>query len=148
MYNIRKATGDDIFWLVKQAHVFLNEYPLEKYALFNMKNMVPLFFQLVTEGGVLMCEKDGTLVGTIGGFAQPHYLNPDLRVFNEVFWWIIEEHRNGKPALLLFNEYVKLGKEKGCQLITLSKLAHSGVKDSFFEKKKFKLLEKSFVLEV
>lgn len=147
MYKVRNAELSDLSLLLEKAPKFF-DFLRTKYNLFNWQQMARMFLSHIESGILLLAEKDGQLVGGFGATIGGHPYNPDILSAFETFWWIEEEHRNSKAGLLLFNEYIKLAKEKACKMIHISKLEHSPFKETFLEKKGFSLVEKAYLMEV
>lgn len=142
MFKLRQATREDIPQCLAKAKSFITLYEDDK--LFDMKTIVFLFLTLIDNGIFLVCEKDGNICGGFGAVIVPHYFNASLLIGSEVFWWVDEDVRTGKPALLLFNGFLKEAETKKLNLVSISKLYNSNLKDEFLEKRGFVIKEKGF----
>lgn len=85
--------------------------------------------------------------GFIAGILSPHFLNPDITLFSELFWWVPEEYRGGRSGLMLFNMFLEFGVEHADQVIvTLQE--ESPVNPRILTKRGFKVKEHAYILEV
>lgn len=147
MYKVRNATRGDLYNIVREGleFAFFNE---TKHLLFDTASVTKLVLTLIENETLLICEKDGEFAGMFLWYMHEHMFNNNIKIANELVWWVVEKHRNSRVGMLLFKEYERQALLMGCHILTMSKLDVSPYKDSFLEKKGYKLKEKSFVLEV
>jgi hypothetical protein len=50
----------------------------------------------------------------------PHYLNPDLLVLTELFWWVVPKYRGGSAGGRLLLEFEEFGRRRGANLICMT----------------------------
>lgn len=148
MVEVRKATHDDVPWLLEQITAF-EAFAAYKKPLITGNSAAPAVLAgLIDRHVVLIAHEDDIRHGFIAGFQGSHPLNRTLRVLSEIFWWIAEEHRgHGRAALVLLNEFERMGRETADWVIfTLEH--HSPVRDAHITGRGFRLVERAFLLEV
>lgn len=170
--DIYHAEHADLDWLVQECEEFSKFTSKDKYEIFPGKELArdglkklidnqvvfmskalkpefqAIFNDLAINGGTFKPKDDMWIrTGFMAGMITPHYFNPKITVFTELFWWVPIEYRRGRSGLMLFNMYLEYGKEHADQIImTLEQ--ESPVNHSFLTKKGFRLKEQAFLLEV
>lgn len=147
--KIRKAHLGDSEWILEQLKIFSSTYKT-KVSLFpkSYDRAQEIISKLIEGQIVLLAETDnGEKAGFIAGVLTPHYFNQDIITLTELFWWVEEKHRGSKAGLMLYNEFVKIGKDLSDWIVLCLKFG-SPVKEEFFLKRDFKKLDQSFLLEV
>lgn len=146
---IRKALLSDIEWILEQLKIFSSTYKTKAELFPKSYETAKEVIHKIIEGQIiLVAENDkGQSVGFIAGILSPHYFNQDIMTLSELFWWVDEEYRGSRAGLMLYNEFVKIGKELADWIVICLK-HESPVKEEFFLKRDFKKLDQSFLLEV
>lgn len=148
--TVRPARESDLEWLLGQLKAFsrffgtktqLFEEEDTDYARATIGAMVRDHFVLIAE------RADLTPLGFIAAWKTPHPFKPKLRVLSETFWWVSEEHRGSRAALVLLNAFVEYGREN-CDWVCIALEAHSPVNEKCLHKRGFRLQERSYLLEV
>jgi len=144
MVLVRGATVHDVPWIMPELRVFagfysdtINLYPKDDlYARARLEEMIDKHLVLVAE--------DVEPMGFIAGLVTPHFFNPDLQVFAEVFWWVREAYRGSSAGLRLLRavEAWSVGK---VDLITMSLQAKTPVNPDCLLRRGYELMESSFV---
>lgn len=149
-YALRDAAASDIDEILSQLKSFSDFYPSKK-DLFGPdmdynRNLINSFiddhlFILAID------DSDNSVAGFIAGVLRPHVYNPSIKVLAESFWWVQEGHRSSSVGSTLLNSFINIGKEQADWIImTIESI--SNIKDSTLEKRGFKMIEKSFLMEV
>jgi hypothetical protein len=145
--NVRKATHDDLPWIVGQLKDFsqffgskINLFPNEEIATQKMSELVQNHF-------VMVAESERGMMGFICGIIGPHFFNPFIQTLTELFWWVKEEFRLSRAALLLFNAFDSFAEASGVHWVNFSLETASPVKDSFLLKRGYVQQERSFLKE-
>ena len=146
MVEIRRATVDDIDWLLSELKEFakffgtgISFYGDEMYsrqALENVLNDHVAFIAQHTEHGP---------IGFVVGLVTQHIFNPQVRVLTELFWWVTEKHRKSRAGLLLLEVFIKWGREHA-DLITIALEHQSPINENALIKRGFHLHERSYIL--
>jgi len=145
--SIRKATHDDLDWLLSQMKKFSDLYGTklklhtEDHGRASMADMVENHLVLVAE------REDGAMLGMISGYVMRHPFNPGITVLSETFWWVAEEYRKTRAAVMLLNAFNSWGKAN-VNWITMCLIGDSDVSDRSLVKRGFKRQEVSYLLEV
>lgn len=145
--KVRHAASEDVDWIVSELKKFSEFYGTQRELFLNEENSKPLVQMWVSEHLVLVAERESQLLGFIAGLVHPHLYNPEIQVLSELFWWVPEEYRNTRAGALLLNEYMMWGK-KNTNWITMTLEHNSPVNEKSLFKRGFKLVEKSYLLEV
>ena len=94
----------------------------------------------------------GGLIGFIGGVTTRHIMNPEIKILNESFFWILESCRGtktgGGAAILLLNAFVNIGKRECDWILFGLPIDKSGLRGRTLEKRGFVKKENSYLLEV
>ncbi len=146
--NIRKAQEGDAEWLIPE---------LSKFAQFacTRLSMLPQNVEVIHEGLrkfiethlFLVAENDGEAAGFVAGLVFPHLFNPEILVLQEIFWWVREQYRGSRAALLLLNAFVEWGREH-VDWIFFSMQHNTPATDRALVKRGFKMHEQTYLLEV
>jgi hypothetical protein len=146
--KIRRATTDDLPWIMDQLREFSRYYRSEAIAFPNDAYAETYLTGLIEKHVFLLADSDADgLIGLIAGALLPHPYNPEKLMMSEFFYWVSEKHQKTRAALMLLNAYVKLGQETA-DFITFSKLPHSPLSERALTKRGFKLTELSYLKEV
>ncbi|TXH41556.1 MAG: hypothetical protein E6Q97_37375, partial [Desulfurellales bacterium] len=113
--RIRRATVDDLWWIVRELKAFSNEYG-SKHELFKSEEHCHLAMAgMVNDHLVFVAEQqaqDGMeLMGLIAGFVVKHPFNPDIRLLAETFWWVSKKHRTTRAGFKLLDSFISWGRE-------------------------------------
>ena len=150
-YTIRDATHDDVLDTVLAVKQFCKEIPHPAWHKFNTNKVNNLITQLIEidQGFVKIVTNDDEVVGALVAVISDIPIN-DLVFAQELMFWIDPEHRIGRTALKLVDEYVEWATSKGCNFIRLSELDNvlGGKAGLLFKRKGFEPLETAYVKEV
>ena len=146
---VRLAAEADVPWIMTQVPAITKFYGTR----------IPPFpkaFDKIRPGIMCLIEKHlfflaetifGAPIGFIAGFVSSGFFNPDLLVLQETLWWIEEESRDGRAALMLFNAFVAWG-EQYADWISLTLEDNSPIRKGHLEKHGFMLKERTYLKEV
>jgi hypothetical protein len=145
--TVRRAATTDIAWLLTELKKFSSFIQTSRPLFEDDASAKAMVEQFVSCYVVFIAERAGIPLGFIGGIVTPHFLNPNIRVLAETFWWVQEEHRGSRAALLLLNAFLEYGKAHA-DWITMALEALSPVNESCLTKRGFKLQDRAFLMEV
>jgi hypothetical protein len=100
----------------------------------------------IKEHVVLVAEDGVDLLGTIGGIFSGHPYNLNIKVLTETFWWVDPKFRGSKAALMLLNDFERIGRERS-DWIVMTTRDNSQVKSKHLLKRGFRACETSYLLE-
>jgi len=150
-YIIRDATQNDVLDTVLAVKQFCKEIPHPAWHKFNTNKVNSLVSQLIEidHGFVKIVTHEGEVVGALVAVLSDIPIN-DLIFAQELMFWIEPEHRKGKTALKLVDEYTEWATKAGCNFIRLSELDNvlGGKAGLLFKRKGFEPLETAYVKEV
>lgn len=150
-YTIRDATQNDVLDTVLAIKQFCKEIPHPAWNKFNTNKVNSLVSQLIEidHGFVKIVVHEDEVVGALVAVLTDIPIN-DLIFAQELMFWIEPEHRKGKTALKLVDEYVEWATNKGCNFIRLSELDKvlDGRAGLLFKRKGFKPIETAYIKEV
>lgn len=120
MVKVRNAVEADVDQLVEMGRAFHKESPRYNRLTFSGEKVAALIRWAIAstmvcpaEGGILVAEKDGTIVGMMGGFVMQPWFSED-RIASDYGIYIAPEHRgSGKIALLLVRAFEAWAASKG-----------------------------------
>lgn len=146
--RVRQAVESDLDWVMGELKVFSEHYGTRR-PLFgsDLEHTRTHLLSCFRNHPFFIAERGTERMGLIAGFLQAHPYNPEIRLLSESFWWIKPEYRRSRVTLLLFETFVAWGRANADWIAMF--LEHSSpIKDSTFEKRGFRALERTFLLEV
>lgn len=124
MAIIRRAEVGDTEAAIEQGKRFAQvAHPEMEYCADSMRVLME---QLITDGTLLVAEKEGAIVGGIGGIAAPYFHNRNYKMLIEQFWWVHQEER-GSLGIRLLTAFEARAKEIGCTDVYMIALEHVDV---------------------
>lgn len=154
---VRHAHLTDIPWILDELKDFARFYETKRSLYGDEAYVTEKLTELITHHVALVAETDlldeGTgkvwPVGFVGGVRIPQFMNPEIQVLAEMFWWVCPHHRNGRAALMLLNAFIEIGQtDPNIHWITFSTIeGRTPVKPEAFLKRGFKLFERAYLIE-
>ena len=139
MSNIRKATELDLLVLISIAKNFVKYFNHFKW---NEDSVKETLQQLLKTGIIYVAEKDNVVIGVIGGVVVQNMWNKNEVIYQELFWWVEEEHRESSISIRLLKEFENAA-PVGSK-IALSLLPKSNIKISTLSKLGYQPAELAF----
>ena len=139
MSNIRKATELDLLALISIAKNFVKYFNHFKW---NEDSVKETLQQLLKTGIIYVAEKDNVVIGVIGGVVVQNMWNKNEVIYQELFWWVEEEHRESSISIRLLKEFENAA-PVGSK-IALSLLPKSNIKISTLSKLGYQPAELAF----
>jgi len=150
-YTIRDATQEDVLDTVLAVKQFCKEIPHPAWTKFNSNKVNNLVNQLVESenGFVKIVENEGEIVGALIAVVSELPIN-DIWFSQELMFWIDPEHRKGRTAIKLIDDYVEWSECRGCSFSRLSDLDNvlKTRAGTLFKRKGFKPTEIAYVKEI
>lgn len=145
--HLRFATLEDVGDILVELRKF-DEFCGFKKSLYDEKITHSVVESFVTNNQFWVMYDGDKLAGFICGLLSPHVMNPEVKVFYEVLWWVTEGYRRKSGVgTLLFNEFQEFG-EANADMIVVTSEDVSPIPDTFFLHKGFKLKERAFLKEM
>lgn len=144
---IRKAEKKDIEELVILTKEFfkesLNEYGL-KIGNKTIKNTLTNY---VTNYIGIVAEKNGKLIGAIGGLVAKSIFDESQLLGQEVIWYITNSERKGTIGIKLIKAFEDECKKQGADLIAMVHMGnlYAETLDKFYKMRGYKLLERQYI---
>lgn len=118
---IRKATLEDVEVIVSMVGHFINDATLGygRVLKFVPKTVAKLAREIIVKGVLLVAEKDGKVIGMIGGLPLREPIS-DSTMLDELVWWVEPAHRSGTvgPKLLrCFENWARQNGLEACKMI-------------------------------
>ena len=150
---IRPATPDDALELAQLGTFFYKQAVLSgwgdiPYSVDDCAMALTQFMQL-PNFLCFVCEKDGMIVGMIGGVISPVYFNHNHVSGEELFWWVAD----GAPpsaGLKLLTAIEDKARELGCSTWQMKSLAHlNGERmEQLYTRRGYRASERLFIKEL
>lgn len=146
MAQVRRAKQDDLFEFVVLVKKFANEaykqFPVDKEVTSHN------FLQGITDPNFLflVAEDEGEVVGIFVGYATTPLFS-SVKTSAEMGFYLHPDHRDGRTALKMIQEYEKWARSQGCKSAALMDVHDFNDLRSFYERKGYKLKEKSYLKE-
>lgn len=146
--SVRDAKVSDIPWVLDELRQFSAVFGTRKPLFPDDEDVALAVVQGLIENQLfLVAEIDAHPVGFIAGILAPHTFNPGITVLTEVFWWVAPDHRHSSAAAALYSHFMYVGKEVADWIVMTLEVA-SPVNADLFERRGFRLHERSYLLEV
>ena len=84
---VRRAEVGDMDWLVDTLQKADKFYPANQ-SLFCWDSVESRLSDMIVNHVLLVAEREGKLVGYIGGYLAPHIFNPKLSTLIQALWWV------------------------------------------------------------
>jgi hypothetical protein len=143
--SIRKATIEDLEWLLQELKTF-SAFIDCKTQVFNEDYGRAMFPLMLDKHVVFIAESEGERLGFIAGLLTPHPFNPNIKILQELFWWVSEQHRRSRAGLMLLNTFIEEGKRLANWTI-MSLESNSPVREETLLRRGFRLKERAYILE-
>jgi N-acetylglutamate synthase-like GNAT family acetyltransferase len=140
---IRKATLDDVSWIVKYA-VYDMCNLLGNPELYNPRYLTDTFVPFVIQNGVAIVDEKRQ--GIIGGMVIPHLYNPEKKVLSEMMWWVDENVRGSSLGYRLLKAFEEEAKKAQVDYIQMSLMESSTIKS--LEKQGYRRKEFALIKEI
>lgn len=113
------------------------EEDLKRPELFNLQQLENLFNITLAHGNGFIVEENELVVGVIGGIEHGHILQPDVRCFTALFWFVLPEYRKSRAGWYLLREIKKYSLKRDLEL-SLALQEYSLKDDTIMQKLGFK----------
>jgi N-acetylglutamate synthase-like GNAT family acetyltransferase len=146
--RVRTARVTDIDWLLEQLKSF-DVFVDAKKSLFPAADVQArsILTNFVMSQPFFVAEGFDGMVGFIAGTLGPHYLNPELRVLTEVFWWVDPKYRGTSAGARLLQVFTALGRLKA-DWIVMTLEEKSPIDPESLLRRGFHPFESIYLLEV
>ena len=147
---IRKAEHRD----TEQVLALINEFyyeSLREYDLsFTVETLKETIANFIDNHVGLVAEREGKIVGVIGGLISRSIFNKDEVVGQEAIWYMSKDERKGSLGIRLMKAFERTCKEKGAKFIVMIHMSNLLAKSlgRFYSSMKYKLMEVQFIKEV
>jgi len=138
MYKLRHATLDDLPSCLVCAKNFVQYYGFD----WNEESVVSNLHYILTQGVFIVAEINGKIVGGIGGVVTVNMWDATQKLFQELFWWVDEEYREGSLGIKLLKTFEKETPKDS--LLVLSVLPKSNIKTETLNKLGYSLREQAY----
>lgn len=149
MFDIRFMDADEIGRLHPLAEAFYGEGHLPGELDFDV--FQSWWEKWITEGTgiVLAAEREGNILGVIGGLFSPSTSTGDM-ILSEMFWFASPDARGSGAGSALLDRFVVAGKDAGADGVSMVRLTNElGEKlDGVLKKYGFRPLEVHYYLEI
>jgi len=123
---IRIATSADLPRIVEMAEKFFRQTKMYSVTGFDEESIKKTFSFLDGEKGVCyVLEIDGHVVGMVGALAYEFYMNLSIRIGQELFWWVDDDHRGSSGSIKMMKAIEEWAKKAGC--VSFAMIALDGI---------------------
>lgn len=144
---IRKGVLEDIEEVLGLIEEFYEE-SLKGYGLsFSCETLRNTINNFIVNQIGLVAEKDGKIIGCIGGIVVPSIFDNKEKIAQEAIWYVKKEERKGAVGIRLLKEFEKECILRGAKFISMiyeENLLAEELKN-FYEKSGYKLMENHFI---
>lgn len=146
MLVIRRATHDDVPWLLQELRAFANWNGLRLFG--DEGHAEALLGRLIDTQFVAIATRGTSRLGLIAGVVNPHPFNPDIKMATELWWWVTPDARGSSAGARLLDAFDEWADDSGADLVSFTLEAESPVNPRTLEKRGYRLAEHQFVREV
>ena len=147
MIETRQATIADVSWILEELLEFSQFYGTKKSLFGSHEHATDYVTNIVENHFVLVSETDDkNLTGFIAGLIVNHPFNPDIKLLQELWWWVPEKYRGGRSGLKLFKDFSAFG-DRYCDWTVFTLEDSSPVSDRMLLKTGFKIKETTYLRE-
>jgi RimJ/RimL family protein N-acetyltransferase len=147
--SVRKATLDDLGWLLGQLREFsrfldteLDIFGDDEYVGAAVRNLIQNHVVFISES------EDVGPTGMIAGLLMHHPFNPGINVLAEQFWWVDPKYRGTRSGILLLDIFTRWAREIRIDCVAFGLEENSPINDRCLTKRGYRLKERTYVLEV
>lgn len=147
--RVRRATPDDLPWLLAEARAFAASYDVRARGLYPGDAHATRVLLGLLQGQYLAIAEwaHGERLGFLAGVAAPHWLNPDITLAQEILWWVTPTARGTGAGRLLLDDFLAWGRTVG-QQITVTVELHEPQVGDVLRRRGFLPRESAWLLEV
>ena len=143
--DVRRATLDDVPWLLAELRAFAAHYPITTVSLFGSDaHAEGMLLALIGGQFVAIATRNGERLGLIAGGVAPHPYNPDLLVASELWWWVSPAHRGTTAGYRLLASFHEWARQQGADLATMTLASNSQVRPGALERLGYRETERAF----
>lgn len=146
MIDIRQATEADIPWLLEELKEFSKFYNTKRSLFGNSDHNQKFMTDVVNNHFMLISENETDKTGFIAGLILQHPFNPDLKILQELWWWVPEKYRGGRSGFKLFKDFSEFG-DRFCDMTLFTLEDQSPVSETMLTKRGFVKKEITYVRE-
>ena len=142
---MRRATVEDVPWLLAELREFAAHYPISNVSLFGSDTHAEgLLLALIVGQYVAIAHRGDERLGLIAGGLAPHPYNPDLIVASELWWWVTPEHRGTRAGYALLAAFHRWARDAGADLVTMTLASNSQVRPDALERMGYRETERAY----
>jgi GNAT superfamily N-acetyltransferase len=149
--KVRKAETKDLPTLVKLGAEFYKDTQHSKHTPYSGDDVQKLLHVMLENplSVVFVSELDnGEVIGTAGAMLYPLWMNPKHITGQEMFWYVMPEHRKSKAGKLMFDALEEWASERADSFcVTALASEHEKRVGQMYEKKGYVPLERTYVKE-
>jgi hypothetical protein len=144
---IREARPDDMGRILELGERFFVESGWHHVAPWDAMSFVETVERLDSDGVLLVSDDEGRVTGMAGAPIYPAYFNRNVRLSQEMFWYVDPAHRRGRDGIRLFEGMEAGVAAKGARTFTMGALAgHKAMQRArFYQRHDYKPIELSFI---
>jgi len=140
-FNVRLATDEDTPWIVDVAAKKMICEEMDHPSVYSRSDV-----EQVTKacmGTIWVVENYGVKVGVLGALPSRHPFNSQIKTLVELIWFVDRDFRSTRVGFLLLKAF--LSQSENYDILTLSTLPTSNVKNSSLSKLGFELKELGYI---
>lgn len=146
MLKIIKAQLEDLPALVEMGGKFFAEAGWDKITDWHSPSAHDALHQLIlSDIGLVLVAKDGTdVVGMAGAITVPLWFNPEVKMTQELFWYVKPEQRKGVGKKFL-DAFESAAIAQDATAMTMMSVAQLNSLDDFYMRCGYRASEKTFI---
>lgn len=113
-------------------------------------SMEETFSRMIEAGTLIVADHNGVVAGGIGGVCAPYFINRNVRMMIENFWWVAPEYRKGLTGIRLLTAFESRARDLSCKYVYMLAMEHMGVDviESMYLRLGYKPAERGYIKRV
>jgi len=145
---IRLGTTDDIPEIARLGQMFFNESGYSLLTTYDAESVETSLSQFMDNGVCILvvAEKDGEIIGFTGALMFPLYMNLNVKMAQELFWWVHPDHRKGTGREMLeFMENELRAREYTALIMICLENVNPEITGKLYERRGYKKIEHHYM---
>ena len=150
MINIRQAKIEDTDSIKLLIFQFYEESLREYKLSFDWDTLTNTITTFINSHIGLVAEKDGVIIGVIGGVVTNSIFDAKQKVGQEAIWYVDKSERKGTVGIRLLKAFEEECKKRGVNFVIMICMCnlYTELLDRYYKSKHYQLLENHYIKEV
>lgn len=145
--NIRKAISEDKPQVIELIIQFYKESLRDFGVRFDLETLYETVQNFIDNQIGIVAEKEGKIVGIIGGMIAPSMFDKSQKIGQESVWYVTQEERKGRTGIKLIKAFEEECIKRGANAIIMIHMAnlYPEILDRLYRMNGFRLMESNYI---